>query len=97
MKNRTEQARRLGFCSYTDMKYASRFGFGREQIEAFRAQVLEKWVPFVCEIKENQRKRLGVPSFRLYDSPAALRRRPIRAFSSRTRLSSARWETSSTR
>lgn len=69
VKNRTEQARRLGFCSYTDMKYANRFGFGREQIEAFRAQVLEKWVPFVCEIKENQRKRLGVPSFRLYDSP----------------------------
>lgn len=69
VKNRTEQAHRLGFASYTDMKYAGRFGFGREQIEAFRAQVLEKWVPFVCEIKENQRKRLGVPTFRMYDSP----------------------------
>lgn len=68
VRNRTEQAHKLGYQSYTDMKYAQRFGYGRGQVEAFRAQVLEKWVPLVCEVKQRQRARLGVPTFRIYDS-----------------------------
>ena len=71
VKNRTKQARELGFNSYTELAYLirGRIGYGREEIEAFRQEVLKKWVPFVAELKEEQRKRLEIPTFRLYDSP----------------------------
>jgi M3 family oligoendopeptidase len=68
VKNRTEQARRLGFETYTDMTYSKRIGYGRKDVENFRKQVSEKWVPFVSKIKDQQRKRLGLDTFRIYDS-----------------------------
>lgn len=69
--NRTQQARVLGFQSYTELAYIlrGRIGYGRSDIEAFRQEVHKKWVPFVAELKEGQRKRLEVPTFRIYDSP----------------------------
>ena len=68
VKNRTEQAKLLGYDSYTDMKYASRRGYGRKEITAFREQVLSALTPLLCEIKEAQRVRLGLDTFRIYDS-----------------------------
>jgi M3 family oligoendopeptidase len=69
IQNRTAQARALGFDSYTDYRYATRFGYGRREIERFRAQVRKTLVPLVSEIKNRQRERLGVETFRIYDSP----------------------------
>jgi M3 family oligoendopeptidase len=70
VKNRAQQAKNLGFDGYTDLRYATRYGYGRREIEAFRAHIQKTWVPLVSEIKERQRKRLGVETFRMYDSPA---------------------------
>lgn len=71
VKNRTKQAKELGFQSYTELAYIlrGRIGYSRSDIEIFRQEVLKKWVPFVGELKEGQRKRLEVPTFRIYDSP----------------------------
>lgn len=70
VKNRARQAKNLGFETYTDLRYATRYGYGRREIESFRARVQRTWVPLVCAVKERQGKRLGVETFRMYDSPA---------------------------
>ncbi len=69
VKNRAQQAKNLGFDSYTDLRYATRYGYGRKEIETFRANIQKTWVPLVSAIKERQRKRLGLETFRMYDSP----------------------------
>lgn len=69
VKNRAQQAKNLGFDSYTDLRYATRFGYGREEIDAFRARIQKTWVPLVSAVKERQKKRLGLETLRLYDSP----------------------------
>lgn len=62
VKNRTEQARILGFDSYTELGYLrmQRNSYGREQVENLRRQVKKYWVPFSEQLYENRRKRLGV-------------------------------------
>ncbi|MDD7371387.1 MAG: M3 family oligoendopeptidase [Firmicutes bacterium] len=62
VKNRTEQARILGFDSYTELGYLrmQRNSYGREQVENLRRQVKKYWVPFSEQLYENRRNRLGV-------------------------------------
>lgn len=62
VKNRTEQARILGFDSYTELGYLrmQRNSYGREQVENLRRQVKKYWVPFSEQLYENRRNRLAV-------------------------------------
>lgn len=62
VKNRTEQAKKLGFETYTDLGYCrmNRSSYGRREVERFRAQIKRDWVPFAEEMWENRRKRLGL-------------------------------------
>lgn len=69
VQNRTAQARNLGYQNYTELRYATRYGYGRKEIAAFRAHICKNWVPLVSKIKEMQRARLGIETFRMYDSP----------------------------
>ena len=62
VKNRTQQAKKLGFETYTELGYCrmQRNSYWREDVERFRAQVKKEWVPFAEEMWENRRKRLGL-------------------------------------
>ena len=66
---RTAKAAKMGFGSYTDMAYIARNRFDYTQADAarFREQVLQTITPAVAEIREAQRKRLGVDRLRYYD------------------------------
>lgn len=62
VKNRTLQAKKLGFDTYTPLGYLrmQRNSYGREQIEALRKQVKEVWVPFAESLYEKRKERLGL-------------------------------------
>ena len=66
---RCGMAGKMGFPSYTDMAYLlrNRFDYTREDAARFREQVLRTITPAVAEIREAQRKRLGVDRLRYYD------------------------------
>lgn len=70
VKNRTEQAKKLGYKSYVSLGY-DRLGrncYGPKEIKNFRNQVASDLVPFIVKIKEEQAKRLGLPDLKLYDN-----------------------------
>lgn len=62
VKNRTEQARKLGFETYTPLGYLrmQRNCYGREEIENLRRQVKEVFVPFAEKMYANRKERLGL-------------------------------------
>ena len=62
VKNRTLQAKKLGFETYTSLGYLrmQRNCYGREEIENLRRQVKEVWVPFAESIFEKRKERLGL-------------------------------------
>ena len=64
-------AKKLGFPSYTDYAYLDRRRFDYTQADAanFRRQVREIITPAVAELREKQRKRLGVDKLHFYDEP----------------------------
>ena len=66
---RNAKARKMGFRTYTEMAYISRnrFDYTQEDAARFRKQVLETITPAVAEIREAQRKKLGVDRLRYYD------------------------------
>ena len=66
---RDGMAHTLGFDSYTDLAYLQRRRFDYTQQDAanFRAQIKRVITPAVAEIREKQRKRLGVDKLRYYD------------------------------
>ena len=66
---RTEMARKMGFKTYTEMAYLNRhrFDYTREDAARFREQILKTVTPAVAEIREAQRKRLGVDRLHSYD------------------------------
>ena len=66
---RSAMAEKMGFKTYTDMAYITRnrFDYTQEDAARFRKQVLEIITPAVAEIREAQRKRLGVDRLRYYD------------------------------
>ena len=62
VKNRTLQAKELGFEAYTELGYLrmQRNSYQREQVENLRRQVKEVFVPFAESLYEQRRKRLGL-------------------------------------
>lgn len=62
VKNRTLQAKELGFETYTELGYLrmQRNSYQREQVENLRRQVKEVFVPFAESLYEQRRKRLGL-------------------------------------
>ena len=66
---RDGMAKKLGFSSYTDLAYLARrrFDYTQDDVAAFRRQVKEIITPAVAEIREKQRRRLGVDRLRYYD------------------------------
>lgn len=69
VQNRTAQALKMGFESYTPLSYLrmGRAGYGRAEVEEFRRQVKQDWVPLAARVKGFQRARIGVDALRLYD------------------------------
>lgn len=69
VKNRTEQAKKLGYQNYVQLGY-DRLGrncYGPEEVKAYREQIVRELVPMICKIKERQAKRLGLPDIKFYD------------------------------
>ena len=66
---RDGMAKKMGFASYTDMAYImrNRFDYTREDAARFREQVRKVITPAAAEIREMQRKHLGVDRLRYYD------------------------------
>ncbi len=62
VKNRTEQAKLLGFNSYTELAYCRmhRNSYGPQDVENFRKQIKEYFVPFVGKLADKRAKRLGL-------------------------------------
>lgn len=60
--NRTRQAQILGFDSYTDLGYCNmgRINYQRKDVEVFRDQVKQYWVPLAEKIWDIRRERLGL-------------------------------------
>ena len=69
VKLRDTKAKKMGFSSYTEMAYIARnrFDYTQEDAARFREQVRTIITPAVAEIREAQRKRLGVDRLRYYD------------------------------
>lgn len=69
VKNRTAQARAMGYDNYLKLGY-DRLGrncYGPEQVAAFREQIAADMVPIVAKVKKDQEKRLGVDKLKFYD------------------------------
>ena len=70
VKNRTEQARKLGFDNFVPLGYLRRQRncYGLPEVATFRRQIIEDVVPVVNKIKERQKERIGVADFKFYDN-----------------------------
>lgn len=69
VKNRTAQARELGYENYLELGYyrMNRNCYGKEEVEAFRRQVKEYFVPFAEKLHERRRQRLGLEHLSFID------------------------------
>lgn len=71
VKNRTAQAREMGYDNYLALGYArmNRNCWGREDVRQFRAQVRRDLVPYAEKLHERRAARLGIPmqELRYYD------------------------------
>lgn len=70
VKNRTEQAKLLGYDNYLELGYNRqvRNCYRKEEIEAFREQIKEYYVPFASKLHEKRRERLGVDKLSYIDN-----------------------------
>ena len=69
VKNRTEQAHRLGYKNYVQLGY-DRLGrncYGPEEVAAYRRQIVRDLVPMISRLKAKQAGRLGLPGIRFWD------------------------------
>lgn len=62
VKNRTAQAKALGYKNYVELGYyrMNRNSYGQEEVAKFRKQVKEDFVPFVKKVHEKRKERLGL-------------------------------------
>lgn len=69
VKNRTEQARKLGFDNYVELGYLRRGRncYSPAEVDTFRTQVARDLVPIVNEMKAQQAERIGVDRINIYD------------------------------
>ncbi len=70
VKNRTKQAKELGYDNYVELGYnrMNRNSYRRAEVENFRKQIKESFVPFVCKIQEQRKKQIGVDELKYYDN-----------------------------
>ena len=69
VKNRTAQAKNMGYDNYLKLGY-DRLGrncYGPDQVAAFRDQIARDMVPIVAKVKKDQEKRLGVEKLKFWD------------------------------
>lgn len=71
VKIRHQMAQKLGYTNYVEMGYArmSRSDYDAKMVANYREQVYEDLVPLVVELKDRQRKRLGLAELKYYDEP----------------------------
>lgn len=68
VKNRTEQAKKLGLQSYVELAYLRHARcFSMEEARRFRQLALRDVLPVVIRLKEEQAKRIGVDRLTYYD------------------------------
>ena len=69
VKNRNAQGRLVGYENYIQLGY-DRLGrncYGKAELSAFREQIAAELVPIIAQVKEAQRKRIGVDRLCIYD------------------------------
>lgn len=68
---RDKMAKALGFSNYVEMGYKrlNRSDYDHKMVANYRNQVYEDLVPLVAELKDRQRKRLGLNELKYYDEP----------------------------
>jgi M3 family oligoendopeptidase len=71
VKVRDRMAKKLGYDNFVQMGYdrMSRSDYDHRMVRNFRDQVFHSVVPLVGEMKERQRKRLGLDELAYYDEP----------------------------
>lgn len=71
VKNRHQQALKLGYKDYVEMSYdrMNRFGYDRKDVEKYRQQILEYVVPVAQKLYARQAKRIGLEKMAYYDLP----------------------------
>ena len=69
VKVRTRMAQKMGYKNFVEFGYKqlSRLEYDAKMVEGYRKQVLENIVPLHTELRERQKKRLGVEKLRFYD------------------------------
>lgn len=69
VKNRTAQAKEMGYQDYVELGYyrMGRNCYGRKEVEAYREQVKKDFVPFAERLHERRRKRLGLDKLSYVD------------------------------
>lgn len=69
VKNRTEQAKKLGFSCYTELANLrmQRNCYSREDIAFFRNEVVRDLVPLNVKVIKRQADRLGIDDFKFHD------------------------------
>lgn len=71
VKVRDTMSKKLGYENFIPMGYArfSRTDYNADMVANYRKQVCESLVPLAEELKERQRKRIGVDKLTYYDEP----------------------------
>lgn len=69
VKNRTEQAKQMGYENYVELGYyrMNRNCYGQKEVENFRRQIKEVFVPFAESLHERRRQRLGLDKLSFID------------------------------
>lgn len=69
VKLRDKMAKKLGYENYVQFGYdrMGRTDYDSKMVANYRKQVYESLVPVVVELKDRQRKRLGLEDFKYYD------------------------------
>lgn len=70
VKNRTEQAKMLGYENYVELGYyrMNRNCYDKAMVENFRRQIKEVFVPFASRLHEERRENIGVDKLKFYDN-----------------------------
>lgn len=70
VKNRTAQARAMGYENFVELGYykMTRNCYGKKEVEAFRKQVKEYLVPFAEKLHDRRRRRLGLEKLSFIDN-----------------------------
>ncbi len=71
VKNRTQQAKKLGYKNYVELGYIRRQRncYTNKEVAVFKKQVLQEIVPVVNEIRQIQKKRIEIDELKFYDLP----------------------------